>query len=486
MEHLTALDAAFLELEDAHVALHIGSAAVFEGPVPTTAEMISRYEHFVAMHPRYRQVIWRVPLDLRKPGWRRAVADLEFHLRRTAVPAPGRRRQLENLIGRIMSSPLDPDRPLWEAWIVEGLRGGQWALVFKVHHSIVDGVGGMQSLLELLDPGDGWPTGAATSRARWTDWSLPRAAGRATRRLSDAGRATARLPVSAARLATGIPAGIRALRFAPASTLTGPLGRSRTFRTLTVDQSHVDAVRGRFGGTVNDVVLAMVCRGFHGLLSSRGEELLPGAVRCMVPVNVRTDDEAGAGANKISFVLVDLPIDVDDTRDTYLTLRSRVRTVKRSSAKHAVEAGFALANRVPAPVASAFIAAVRQVPQRIVTTICTNVPGPRSTQTMCGRRLVALYPYVPIGDRVRIAVAVTSYGGRLHFGITCDQRSVRDADVFVDAMAAGLRDLVTYAGAGIPRARRSSPTPQPSKCGPSDMVPSAVPRTAFDPALPLA
>lgn len=162
----------------------------------------------------------------------------------------------------------------------------------------------------------------------------------------------------------------------------------------------------------------------------------------MVPVDVRTTAELGAGSNKVSFLLVDLPVELSDTRDAFLAVRTRIGGVKKSGAKRVVQTGFALADRVPAPVASAFIAAVRQVPQRIVTTICTNVPGPRTELSLLGRRLVALYPYVPIGDRVRIAVAVTSYQGRLHFGVTCDRSSVRDADVFVGSMADGLDELV--------------------------------------------
>lgn len=441
MDQLTALDAAFLELEDAHVALHIGSAAIFEGPAPTTDEVTARYEHFVAIHPRYRQVVSRAPLDLRMPEWRRAVVDFGFHIRRTAVPAPGRSSQLETLVGRIMSAPLDPDRPLWEVWIVEGLHGDKWALVFKVHHSIVDGVGGMQTLLDLFDGDDRAPVAAAKPNTL-RDGARIQALGRATRRCVDFGLTTVSLPVSAVRLIAAVPAGVHALRFAPTSSLNGALGRSRTYRMLSVDRVHIDAVRGRFGGTVNDVVLAMVARGFRGLLATRGEDAAPGKVRCMVPVNVRTPAQDSSGANKVSFLLVDLPVEMKEARDAYFSLRSRVHGVKKSGAKRVVQTGFALADLVPSPFASAVIAAVRRVPQRIVTTICTNVPGPPSEQTLLGRRLIALYPYVPIGDRVRIAVAVTSYAGRLHFGVTCDRKSVRDSDVFVNAMATGLRDLV--------------------------------------------
>lgn len=442
MDHLTALDAAFIELEDTHVALHIGSVAVFEGPPPDAAEVHERWEHFVSGHERYRQVLARSPLDLRRPRWCDAVADLGFHLRRTAIPGPGGRRQLERLVGRIMSTPLDPDRPLWEAWIVEGLRGGRWALLLKVHHSVVDGVGGMQTLLDVFDPQDVATVhpGPVTSHMR--SRAVGRSLGRATHRAVGIARTAAVLPASGARFVAGVPAGVRALRFAPPSSLNGALGRSRTYRVLAAEQADVAIVRERFGGTVNDVVLAMVSRGFHDLLAARGEVPAPGLVHCMVPVNVRSAAESGTGANKVSFVLVDLPVEMGDSRDAHAALRRRIGKVKKSSAKRAVQTGFALADHVPAPVASAFVTVVRQLPQRIVTTICTNVPGPRSTQTLFGRRLLALYPYVPIGDRVRIAVAVTSYAGRLYFGVTCDRSSVPDADLFVTAMSSGLKELV--------------------------------------------
>jgi WS/DGAT/MGAT family acyltransferase len=443
MEQLTALDAAFLELEDEHVALHIGSTAVFEGPAPTNAEIINRYKHFVAVHPRYRQVVSRVRFDLRRPEWRPAEVELDFHVRRTALAAPGDQTRLEQLIGRIMSTPLDPGRPLWEAWIVEGLAEDRWALVFKLHHSIVDGVGGMQMFSDLLDPGDGVPIRNGKVPAEPPDWSPARLLGREVRRFIEVGRTTVALPGSLTRFVMGVPAGLHALRFAPPSSLNGALGRSRTYRTLSVDRAQIDAVRACFGGTVNDVVLAMVTGGFHALLNTRGEPLVQGEVRCMVPVDVRTPAELDAGSNKVSFVLVDLPVELNDTREAFLALRNRVRGAKGSSAKQAVQTGFALADRVPSPVASAFIAAVRQVPQRIVTTVCTNVPGPRTELSLLGRRLVSLYPYVPIGDRVRIAVAVTSYQGQLHFGVTGDRNSVRDADVFMKAMEAGLNELVS-------------------------------------------
>ena len=446
MERLSALDAGFLELEDSHVAVHLGGAAVFAGPAPATEELIGRFEHVIARNPRYRQVLARAPLDVRRPRWRDGGRlDLDYHVRRIAIPAPGGRAQLEDMIALIMSARLDTERPLWEAWLIEGLQGDMWAVVIKVHHSVVDGVGGMGTLLDLLDPCD-----ANLSALPVT--SMPTAVSdllhRAWRGFTAARQHPLRAPVSLVRTAAAVPRSFGLLRLAAPTSLNGALGRDRLYRTLSVDQADIRAVRHALGGTVNDVVLAMVARGFHDLLLARGDQPSHGAARCLVPVNVRGAKELNAGTNKITFVLVDLPTEYGDARDAYLAIRARVSQVKGSNTAGVVAVGFALANLVPSGIASAALAAFRRVPQRIVTTITTNVPGPGGSQSLLGHRMLALYPYVPIAERIRIAVAVTSYGEELHFGVTFDRSAFRHPDVFVAAMDQALRDLVKCAPSG--------------------------------------
>ena len=152
MEHLSPLDAAFLDLEDRHSALHIGGIAVFDGPAPTPEEMSLVYERSIALEPRYRRRMKRARLGLTRPVWvDDPQYDPEYHLRRTAVAAPGGPEELDRLIGRIMSVRLDVGRPPWEVWVVEGLAGGRWALLTKLHHSMVDGLGGMSLFTAMLD-----------------------------------------------------------------------------------------------------------------------------------------------------------------------------------------------------------------------------------------------------------------------------------------------------------------------------------------------
>ncbi len=465
MERLSALDAGFWELEDEHAALHIGAIAVFEGPPPTPAEINAQYRRSLDVTPRYRQKMQRAWLGLRRPVWvDDPHFDLSYHVRRAALPAPAEKPELDRLIGRLMSTHLDPSRPLWEAWVIEGLADGRWALVVKLHHSLVDGVGGMALFTDLLTAtahGAGSPRAEAGSSMPRFVASIATQVGAA--RTSAAGLASAGL--HPARTTRGVLAALRGvldyvplLRPTAPNSLSGPLGAPRRYRTVTVEFAEVRQIRAAFGGTVNDVALAMVTRGFRELLISRGEALCPRSVRSMVPVSLRTDSELHDAANRVTILLVDLPVELDDPLDAYRAVTSRTKTAKASGEASAGHLGFSVADRLPAPVVSRSVHTLARLPQRIITTVTTNVPGPREIAYLQGRRMVALYPYVPIADRIRIGVAITSYDGMLNFGITCDRDSVPDAGVLTEGMTAGLAELAKLAAESGPRVGRPDPS----------------------------
>lgn len=441
VQPLSALDTVFLHLEDERAALHIAATAVFDGPPPSTRELTARFGAFIAAAPRYRQVLRRAPFDLQRPRWVDVPGDfdLEYHLRRTALPSPAGADQLDQLVGRQLSEPLDPDRPMWEACVVEGLADGRWALVIKAHHSMIDGLGGMALFTRLLDQP------RTPVRALLLRRPEPAPTRAIVERLGDAVRLTGRIVRTAGRTSDGLLRYIGSLRPTTASSLTGSLGRAREYRTLTVDLADVRTVREAFGGTVNDVVLAMVTRGFRDLLLSRSEPPAPHSVRCLVPASTRAADRAAGGANSITPLLTRLPVEIDDAFAAYQALRLGMDALKASGEGIAGVVGFAIADLLPEPALAAALGAVRRFPQRVVTTVATNVPGPRRSRRMLGRRMVALYPYVPIAERIRVAVAVTCYVDQLYFGVTCDRASVPDVDIFRAAMADGLADLVKSA-----------------------------------------
>jgi WS/DGAT/MGAT family acyltransferase len=457
MEQLGPLDAAFWQFENSHVALHIGGIAIFDGPPPAADVLAARYLARIEAMPRYRQKMRSFRFSVSRPVWvDDPKFDVTYHLRRTAIPAPGGEDELLRLVGRLMSNRLDDSRPLWEAWVIEGLADDRWALLSKVHHSMVDGVAGMDLFTGLLDMASA-PVLTRAPRASHVPVGVQLAVGAIEHGLRGIGstaggaagaiRHPGRSALRAAHNAAGALRLARAIRPATATSLTGPLGTPRRYRVVTIDASDVSRVRAALGGSVNDVALAVVTRGFHDLLISRGEPPGPRTVRCLVPVSVRVPTESHDLANRVSAMLVDLPVDFHDPAAAYGAVRARMRQLKRSHEADAGELATELAGHLPAPLVAATLRAALRLPHRVITTVTTNVPGPTRTAHLLGRRMVALYPYVPIADQIRIGVALTSYEGHLHFGITCDRDSVPDVDVLTGGMTAGMSELVKAAEA---------------------------------------
>lgn len=454
MERMGALDSAFLQLEDRNASLSIGSVAVFEGPQPSFTEMRAALTRKLPRVPRYRQRLCPVPLDIARPVW---VDDPEFdvnhHLHRAALPSPGGDRELEELVGHVMSLPLERHRPLWEAWFVGGLEGGCWALITKVHHSMVDGIAGMAILSRMLDtnideepaPDDEWSPAALPGprqliadavRERLADPYLGVSAGL---RLV---RSPRQLVASAGATARGVLGYAAAIRPVTASTLNGPIGPDRRYRWAAVPITDLQKVRDAFGGTLNDVVLAAITHAFRQLLLRREDTPDRHKVRTLVPVSVRHADDRGRADNHVSAILLDLPV---EEQDPVAQLRTVSRRMDRAKSSHEADAGEAvtqLAALAPPSGLAAGLHLAFRVPQRVLTTVTTNVPGPRSKLHLAGRRMIANYPYVPIADRVRVGIAVTSYDGMLLFGITGDWASTPDIGVLRDALVEGLGDLV--------------------------------------------
>jgi diacylglycerol O-acyltransferase len=460
MDRLGALDSAFLHLETGDSSLHIASLAVFAGPVPPQDRIRAAVEAKLPLVPRYRQRLLPVPLDLGRPVWvDHDRFDLDEHLHRAALPAPGGRAELEDLMDRLMSEPMNHEIPLWQDWVVEGLAHRRWALVTKVHHSMVDGIAGTDLLTTVLDNSPDpdtplpqvWVPGPRPGPVRLVGTALVDAAVRRTRAvgsISGSWRALRHAPATAARLYStgrGLIGFGGAIRPTAASSLTGHTGHARRYRFTSVPVADVLAVRERFGTTVNDVVLGAVTSGFRRLLLERGEEPRAGAVRTMVPVSVRHADERGHLDNRVSTLLAELPVEVVDPVDQLTEVALRLRALKASHEASAGEWITEVADVVPYPVLAAFLHVAFRTPHRHLTTVTTNVPGPPYRLWWCGRRLLEHYPYVPIADRLRTGIAVTSYDGRLYLGVTADRQSVPDVDELVRGIDAGFAALIDTA-----------------------------------------
>jgi diacylglycerol O-acyltransferase / wax synthase len=453
MQRLSSQDASFLHLEDAVSHMHIGSVAVFEGPPPPYDELVTRVRANLPQVPRYRQRVRFLPLALGRPVWvDDAHFNLRYHLRRTSLPEPGGDEELRLLVGRVMSQQLDRDKPLWEMWMVEGLSDGRWALVTKVHHSVVDGVAGAELLSAILDderdPEVPEPDDWRPERQR----SGPELAARALaeRALSpyDAVRFALDSPRRAAELAVGTAQGLLTmagvLKPPPSSSLNGPIGPHRRWDWARSHLSEVKRVRNAFGGTVNDVVLTAIAGGFRELLASRGEPT-DRDVRSLVPVSVRSAGERGAYNNRVSAIFADLPVGIEDPVERLAAMHEQMEDLKGSYSAVAGDVLVGLSGFAPAMLLALSLRAATRVPQRNVNTVTTNVPGPQRTLYAAGRRMLECFPYVPLGGHVRVGVAIFSYDGGLRFGVTGDYDHAPDIQVMCDGIERSMAELLEAA-----------------------------------------
>jgi len=461
MDRLSPQDASFLHIEDDVNHMHIGSVAIFEGPSPAYADVERMVAGKLPLAPRYRQRVRTVPFAVGRPVWSDDVHfRLGYHLRHTALPQPGGREQLRNLVGRVMSQQLDRTKPLWELWVVEGLEDGHWALFTKAHHCMVDGIAGTDLLTVLLDDTpepspavpDTWRPVPEPSSLRLAGEAVidylasPYEQWRAARAVIGAPLRLARLLADTARGLATVPG---LVRVAPGSSLAGPIGPHRRWGWAAATLDDVRTVRTGLGGTVNDVVLAAVTRGLRDLLLAHGDTPEGAVVRSLVPVSVRRPGERGSYNNRVSAMVAELPVGVADPAERLAAVRRQMDGLKQSRQAVAAETLTSLSGFAPplllALGARVAIRALGRFGQGSVNTVTTNVPGPQHPLYALGRRLVEACPYVPLASPMRVGVAVFSYDGRLTFGVTADYDSVPDVEVVCQGIEAGLAELVKLA-----------------------------------------
>ncbi|GAA2425153.1 wax ester/triacylglycerol synthase family O-acyltransferase [Actinomadura vinacea] len=463
---MSGLDASFYLLENESTPLHVASLIVFEGPPPSYGEVIRQFDGRLDLVPRYRQRVRSVPLHLGRPVW---VDDPHFdvrhHVRHAALPSPGTDRQLRDLAGRVLARRLDPGKPLWEVWLVEGLAGGRWALIAKVHHCMVDGVAGMDLMTVMFDLGPEYEAPAGPGDGRRRDWE-PEPAPSSADLLLDAARQGTFRPVqrlgglargaglvrNARQLSTfalGLARATARFTRPSAGSLNGPIGPHRRWCWQRVALEEVKEIRASAGGTVNDVVLAAVTAGYRDLLNARGVLTEGTVVRSAVPVSVRADGERGELNNRVAAVFVNLPAGVADPLERLRLIREQTDDVKRSNQAAGTRTLTRLTDAAAAPALLSLVArAPVRLRQDLVQTVTTNVPGPGFPLYVMGRRVLAVHPYVPLTGGIRVATAIVSYCGRLHFGITGDFEAMPDLEILAKGVRGGIDELRSPARAG--------------------------------------
>ncbi len=464
-DRLSALDASFLGFEDGVSHMHIGSIGLFEGPPPSTEELHEMVLAKLPLVPRYRQTVRFVPLGVGRPVW---VEDphfyIEYHLRRSALPAPGGAEQLQRLVARVMSQQLDRTKPLWEMWVVERVHlpdlDTPWALVSKTHHCMVDGVSATDLLSVMLDSDPEGPHPAIDrrrpSRPPGDAELLAGALGAGAGDAIQAARNLMRpwwLAHRGADAASGLLRMRGVLRPPPTSTLNGSLGPHRRWCWAQAQLADVKTVKRVLGGTVNDIVLACITGGFRRLLIGRGESVQR-PVRTLVPVSVRAPSQHGVYDNRVSAIFAELPVGIPDPVQRLRTITAQMADLKESKEALAGEVLTELGGFAPPMLLALGERLARRVPQHSINTVTTNVPGPQKPLYAAGRRMLEAYPYVPLAGHVRVGVAIFSYDGHVGFGVTGDYDTAADVGVLcsgIEEAMAELLEIRTAAPAGVGR-----------------------------------
>ena len=501
-EHLTALDATFLELEemDESAHMHIGAIMVFDPPPdgrpPSHEELCEHLVRRLGQLPRYGQRLSEPHTGgLSWPEWEDDPAfDISRHVARAALPAPGGYKELSEWSSGFFSQRLDRHRPLWEMALVEGLANGRWALATKTHHSMVDGVGSIDVGYLILDatadaaptapsspssasgasgghtppslgadrqPSAGHPTapGALASLAHVWAGLLPIETMVHAAEMGTHGALHPREALRSARSAIDLIVH-QELHAAPHTSLNVPIGTRRRFEVVRVALADLKEIKSSLGGTINDVVLTVTASGLRALLQSRGEALPAEGLRAMVPMNVRIASEHLALGNRVSSIYVELPVTEADPVRRYHEIVARSESLKSAGQQAAGSTAVVELVGLAPPVIHATIARTLYATRLFNVTI-TNVPGPQQTLYAFGAPLREIHPLVPIAAEYAVGVAALSYDGSVFFGVVADRDTVPDLEVLLSAMRASVEELLSAARAdgvvpkdGATRARR--------------------------------
>src|SRR5262245_24326255 len=459
MDRLSSIDASFLTNESSSAHMHVGAILIFEGPPPDYEDFLAHVESRLHVVPRFRQKLAFPPVETGRPFW---VDDpnfnLAYHVRHSALPAPGSEEQLRNIAGRLFSQALDRSKPLWEIWLVQGLEKNRFALITKTHHALVDGVSGVDIATVLFDvkpvpdpiePDRDWvahpPPASAELAARGivgaarAPLGLARRAARAathplrtTRKVVDAGAALAEVAWNFTNPAPDVP-------------LNSSIGSHRRFAWSRAELESFKRIKDVFGGTVNDVVLTVVSGALRSWLRSRGIKTEGLELRALVPVSIRGEDERDQLGNRIAAMRGPLPVYIEDPVKRLDTVRRAMDGLKES--KQALGAEVISRFNDFAPPTLLAQASRINFSTRLFNLIVTNVPGPQIPLYVLGRELQDVFPVAFLPENHALAIAIMSYRGGIDFGLLGDYDSMEDIETIASGISESIADLLAAAEA---------------------------------------
>jgi len=471
MDRLSALDVSFLTNESSTSHMHVGGICIFEGPPPSYDDLLDHVRSRLHLVPRFRQKLAYPPAPTGRPFWVDDPAfNLEYHVRHSALPSPGSEEQLRNMAARVFSQQLDRTKPLWELWMVQGLTRKRFAFVTKTHHALVDGVAGVdiatvlfdvQPVPEPAEPDRDWVPGPPPSAAQLLAKDAEGVAKAPIGVLRRIGKAVERPREAVKRVSEAVEAvgevGWNFANPAPKVPLNAPVGSHRRFEWVRADLDQFKRVKSALGGTVNDVVLAVVSGALRRWLHSRGVRTEGLELRAQVPVSIRGADERGQLGNKLVALRGPIPVYVEDPVRRLELCRREMEGVKDSRQALGAEV-ISRFNDFAPPTLLAQAARIN-FSTRLFNLVVTNVPGPQIPLYVLGRELEDIFPVGFLPPEQALFVAIMSYNGGINFGLLADYDAIPDVGVIADAIEASIAELVEAAEAAESEARDAERAP---------------------------
>ena len=466
MERLSPVDVSFLDQEKEGSHMHVGAVMVFDGPPAAHDDFRAHIESRLHLVPRYRQKLAYPRFEMGRPLW---VDDpqfnVDYHVRHTALPQPGSVEQLRLLTGRIFSQRLDRSKPLWELWLVQGLEQNRFAIINKTHHSLVDGVSGVDLTTVLFDTA---PTPTPVSGASWTPRVEPSDAeliaegvkGLAAmpfglaRRALDAARRPRETAAELQEAAEGL-GGLawKLLNPPPTTPFNVPIGPHRRVLWQRFPLADLKAIKNALGGTVNDVFLAAVSGALARTLQRRGVRTAGLELRGIVTVSIRADEQQGALGNRIAAMLGPLPVYAEDPVTRLRIVTEAMKGLKES--KQAVGAETLTRLQGFAPPTILAQASRLNFSTRAYNLLVTNVPGPQFPLYLLGREMEEFVPVPFLAPDHGLAIAIMSYNGNVDIGLMGDYDVMSDLDEVGVDIKESLAELLEAARAAKPPKKRA-------------------------------
>jgi diacylglycerol O-acyltransferase / wax synthase len=451
-QRLSGSDMSNLFAERGPIHVHVGATIIVEGAAPSYDQLVRHVEKRLLLVPRFRQRITKIPLGIENPVWGDDPQfDVRRHVRHVSVPRPGRLDQLRDLVGRVMSEPLDMQRPLWQLYLIEGIAG-RHAYISKTHHALVDGVAAVDVGTILLDtskrgtrvqlpekppdPDEPSPTMLLTQAASDRVSKPLRAAGRAARSAVRMPAQTATRVIRTAEAFTGLASGGPKV---PRSPLNVRIGRDRRVAWARTDLERLKRAREiAEGSTVNDVLLSIASGALRRFFEGRGDRV-PDYLVGLVPVSIRRPNEKGELGNRISTIMVRLPLSESDPRERLAKLRDETRRLKESDNARAASLIIEATGWAP-PTINRLLSSAMARPL-LFNLVVSNVPGPQRHLYLLGRQIKEIYPFVPLSPQNHaLSIGMISYDGRVFFGLAGDHDVIPDLDGLADALREAIRE----------------------------------------------